>query len=402
MGGCGCQTRRFTTVMAAPAITLPRQLLIGGGATKQLPELLARFGLKSPMVVTDKFMQSSGLLNRATEALDNGGVQYSVWSDVVEDPTVASIDAGVAAFKAGPNHDCIVAFGGGSPMDSSKAIGVLATHGGKMRDYKAPFQMDQASLPVIAIPTTAGTGSECTRVTIITDTEANEKMLCMGMAYMPTAAVVDYELTMDKPHGLTAATGVDALTHAIEAYVSQKASPFTDGVAKSAMSSIFNHIRTACEKPHDPVAREQMMLGSMQAGMAFSNSSVCLVHGMSRPLGAFFHVPHGLSNAMLLPDITEFSIPDGEARYADCARVIGVADSSHSDGAACHKLVDALHLLNKDLDIMSMSAFGIEKSAYDEVIPTMAIQAEASGSPGNNPRVPTLDEMEALYKKVYA
>jgi len=383
------------------AITLPRQMLIGGGATRQLPELLTRFGLSNPMIVTDKFMQSSGLLNRATEALDTAGFKYRVFSDVVEDPTTVSIDAGVAAVNEGGDHDCLVAFGGGSPMDSSKAISVLASHGGQMRDYKAPFQMDKAALPVIAIPTTAGTGSEATRFTIITDVEANEKMLCMGMAYMPTAAIVDYELTFDKPWGLTAATGVDALTHAIEAYVSAKANPFSDGMAKLAMEACYNNVEAACVTPHDAKAREQMMLGSMQAGVAFSNASVCLVHGMSRPIGAFFHVPHGLSNAMLLPDITEFSVPAAEDRYADCARAMRIADNSHSDEAACHILVDSLQDLNKRLKIMSMSDFGIDKAKYDEVAPTMAVQAQASGSPGNNPRVPTLEEMESLYQKVY-
>jgi alcohol dehydrogenase class IV len=329
-------------------------------------------------------------------------MKYAVWSDVVEDPTTSSIDAGVAAIKEVDGCDCLVAFGGGSPMDTSKAVGVLASHGGKMRDYKAPFLMDAPSLPVIAIPTTAGTGSEATKFTIITDEESQEKMLCIGMSYMPTAAIIDYELTMDKPWGLTAATGVDAMTHAIEAYVSKKANPYSDGMALLAMGTIYRHIRTACEKPHDHEAREQMMLGSMQAGMAFSNASVCLVHGMSRPIGAFFHVPHGLSNAMLLPDITEFSIPDGEARYATCARSMGVADVSDSDTAACHKLVDALKVLNSDLKIMSMSAFGIDKAEYEESIATMAVQAEASGSPANNPRVPSVSEMEDLYRLVYS
>merc|ERR1712216_866447 len=151
-------------------------------------------------------------------------------------------------------------------------------------------------------------------------------MLCMGMSYMPTAAIVDYELTLDKPWGLTAATGVDALVHALEAYVSKKANPFSDGMALTAMGSIYRNLETACHQPHNRGAREALMIGSMQAGMAFSNASVCLVHGMSRPIGAFFHVPRGLSNAMLLPDITEFSVPAAEGRYADCARAIGVAE----------------------------------------------------------------------------
>jgi alcohol dehydrogenase class IV len=209
-------------------------------------------------------------------------------------------------------------------------------------------------------------------------------------------------LTLTMPLRLTADTGIDSLTHAIEAYVSRKASPFTDGVAKSAMALIAKHIRTACRAPDDKKAREAMMLGATQAGMAFSNASVCLVHGMSRPIGAFFHVPHGLSNAMLLPEITAFSAEAALERYADCARAMGVSPEGEGNQAAVARLLDELRALNADLKVPSPKDYGIAEDRYMDLLPTMAEQALASGSPGNNPRVPSAAEIMELYKRVYA
>jgi alcohol dehydrogenase class IV len=311
------------------------------------------------------------------------------------------VDAGVAVLQAG-SFDCLIALGGGSPIDTAKAMAVLAANGGQMRDYKVPGEIPKLGLPLIAIPTTAGTGSEVTRFTVITDSERDEKMLIMGLACCPAAAIVDYQLTLSMPWRLTADTGLDSLTHAIEAYVSRKASPFTDGLARAAMALIAKHIRSACREPGDAGAREAMMLGATQAGMAFSNASVCLVHGMSRPLGAFFHVPHGLSNAMLLPEITAFSAPAALARYGDCARAMGIAGESEGNQAAVARLLDELRQLNCDLEVPTPKAYGIDERRYGELLPVMASQALASGSPGNNPRVPSADEIIDLYKRVYA
>jgi alcohol dehydrogenase class IV len=271
-----------------------------------------------------------------------------------------------------------------------------------MRDWKVPAEIPQLGPPLIAIPTTAGTGSEVTRFTVVTDTETDEKMLIAGLACCPAAAIVDYELTLSMPYRLTADTGIDSLTHAIEAYVSRRASPFTDGLAKNAMGLIARQIRSACAEPDNRAAREAMMLGATTAGMAFSNASVALVHGMSRPIGAFFHVPHGLSNAMLLPEITAFSAPAALERYADCARAMGVAEEGEGSQAAVARLVDELRRLNEDLKVPSPQAYGIERGRYDELLPLMASQALASGSPANNPRVPTADEIIDLYRRVYA
>jgi len=384
----------------AATITAPRLMAIGGGALLELPGLLARLGLARPLIVTDPYIAGCGILDRATALFDKAQIPWSVFSDTVPDPTTGVIETGVARLQAG-DFDSLVAIGGGSSIDTAKGMSVLYANGGRMRDYKVPNEIPKAGPPIIAVPTTAGTGSEVTRFTVVSDTETDEKMLIAGLACCPTAAIVDYELTLTMPLRLTADTGIDSLTHAIEAYVSRRASPYTDGLAKNAMGLIARNIRTACATPDDHAAREAMMLGAMTAGMAFSNASVALVHGMSRPIGAFFHVPHGLSNAMLLPEITAFSAPAALDRYADCARAMGVAEDSEGSQSAVTRLLDELRRLNDDLKVPSPKAYGIARARYDELLPVMASQAIASGSPANNPRVPTSDEIIELYQRVY-
>ena len=388
------------------AIVSPRLMLVGGGAVSELPGVLAKFGLTRPLVVTDPYMVSSGLVRRCLDRLEAAGLDVAVFSDTVPEPTDTVIEAGMALLE-GSDRDCLVGFGGGSPIDTAKAMAILAhgraTGAGRhMRDFKVPVQADAAGLPVIAVPTTAGTGSEATRFTVITDTERGEKMLIAGLGALPLAAVVDYELTFSVPKRITADTGVDSLTHALEAYVSRRANPFSDTLALAAMEVIGRHLRAAYAEPGDAAAREGMMLGATQAGMAFTNSSVALVHGMSRPIGAHFHVPHGLSNAMLLPAVTRFGLEAAPVRYAEAARRIGFAAPDDSNEAACAKLRDGLVRLNRELDVPSPRDWGIPKEAWDARLGVMAEQALASGSPANNPRVPTHEEIVALYREVYA
>jgi alcohol dehydrogenase class IV len=384
----------------APTITMPRLMAVGGGALAELPSLLQRLGLTKPLIVTDPFLLRCGHLERVTQTLDEASIPWRVFSDTVADPTTAVVETG-SSHLAGGSYDCLVAVGGGSSIDTAKGMSVLAANGGQMRDYKVPAEIPKAGLPILAVPTTAGTGSEVTRFTVITDTETDEKMLISGLACCPVAAIVDYELTLTMPLRLTADTGLDSLTHAIEAYVSRRANPFTDGLAKNAMGQIARHIRTACAEPGNRAAREAMMLGATTAGMAFSNASVALVHGMSRPIGAFFHVPHGLSNAMLLPEITAFSAPAALDRYADCAQAMGIAEEGEGSQAAVARLLDELRRLNADLQVPTPRAWGIDAGRYEELLPVMASQALASGSPANNPRVPSSDEIVDLYRRVY-
>jgi alcohol dehydrogenase class IV len=375
-------------------------MAVGGGALAELPAMLRRLGLDRPLVVTDPYIASCGILDRATALLDGAQIRWSVFSDTVPDPTTTVVETGSRRLAEG-GFDSLIAVGGGSSIDTAKAMSVLAANGGQMRDYKVPAEIPQAGPPLVAIPTTAGTGSEVTRFTVITDSETDEKMLIAGLPCCPLAAIVDYELTLSMPLRLTADTGLDSLTHAIEAYVSRRASLFTDGLAKSAMGLIARHIRIACAEPDNRPARDAMMLGATTAGMAFSNASVCLVHGMSRPIGAFFHVPHGLSNAMLLPEITAFSVPAALDRYADCARAMGVAEEEEGSQSAVARLLDELRKLNDDLRVPTPRAWGIDAARYEELLPVMASQALGSGSPANNPRIPTSDEIIELYRRVY-
>jgi alcohol dehydrogenase class IV len=380
------------------AIHLPRTIRIGGGVLNDLPEVLAAAGLSRPLIVTDAWMESSGVLGRVEALLHRAGLAFRAFTGVVPDPTVTSIDAG-CDFLAEGSHDCVIGLGGGSPIDSAKMIAVRRDRA--IPELKAPHQEDSPGLPIIAIPTTAGTGSEATRFTVITDAETDEKMLCAGLAYLPQIAVVDYELTLTKPMRLTADTGIDSLVHAVEAYVSKRANSFADSMALSAMRLIWPNLPRACADPQDRAAREALMLGALQAGIAFSNSSVALVHGMSRPIGAHFHVSHGLSNAMLFPAITQWSAPAALPRYADCARAMALATDQESDQSAVGALVEALHRINADLQVPSPRAYGIGRERWGGLTSLMAQQALASGSPANNPRVPEIDEIIELYGQVW-
>jgi alcohol dehydrogenase class IV len=380
-------------------INLPRILRIGAGASRLLPEVLDELNLKQPLLVTDAFIVSLGWLDTLETQLSEKGFSHNRFTGVVPDPTSAAVTAGLAVLRQG-EYDCVVALGGGSSIDTAKAIAVMAHRDQPMRHYKVPNSIDDG-LPVIAIPTTAGTGSEATRAAVITDTDSQEKMLCMGLGLMPIAALVDFELTLSMPWRLTADTGLDSLCHALEAYVSKKANAFTDTIALAAMTAINTHIRTACQQPDNREAREAMMLAATQGGIAFSNSSVTLIHGMSRPIGALYHVPHGLSNAMLLPEITAWSISGAPARYADCARAMGMAEQRDSDDDANQKLVAGLRLLCSDLKVPSPGEFGIDAQAWQQSLELMTQQAQDSGSPNNNPRIPSATEIKELYQKVW-
>ena len=381
-------------------IIIPSIMQIGSGASQELGKIMNSMGYKNPLIITDSMMIELGYISRIEENLKDNNIIADVFKDTIPEPTVASIQAGVNKVKNG-NYDSIIALGGGSPIDSAKAIAILGKFGGVMRDYKFPRIVSEVGIPVIAIPTTAGTGSEVTRFTIISDENTDEKMLCVGKGFMPSVALIDYELTISLPKRATADTGIDALTHAMEAYVSKKANPYSDMQALAAMKLIAPNLRKVFHDGSNREAREKMMLGATLAGVAFSNASVALVHGMSRPIGAFYHVPHGLSNAMLLPSVTEYSIPAATQRYADCSRVMGVALPSDNDEVANNKLLVELSAINEELDVPTPKEFGIDKDDFMNNMEIMAKQAIASGSPGNNPRVPEVNEIIGIYKLLW-
>lgn len=384
----------------ASSIQLPRIIEVGKDARLKLPQILKSLGCHKPLIITDKVMVSLGYIDEIQNILKAEQIESDYFDETIPEPTSSSIVAGVEHIRR-HDYDAIIAIGGGSSIDSAKAIGILGKFGGEMRDYKFPRQVNETGLPIIAIPTTAGTGSECTRFTIITEDATSEKMLCAGMGFLPVAAIIDYTLTMSLPARTTADTGIDALTHAIEAYVSKKANAYSDVQALAAMKLIGPNLQKVYREPKNEAAREAMMLGSTLAGIAFSNASVALVHGMSRPIGAFFHVPHGLSNAMLLPMITAYSIKAAPEKYAQCARAMGVAHTDDADEIANQKLVNALIEINRDLQVPALAEFGVQKAEFDQVVQVMAEQALASGSPSNNPIVPTVEEMVNLYQQLW-
>lgn len=286
-------------------------------------------------------------------------------------------------------------------MDTAKAISALAMNPGKMSDFEGPNKIPRPGAPLMAIPTTAGTGSEASQFTIITDTTRNVKMLIASPHIQPRVALVDPLLTLTMPQAITAATGLDALTHAIEAYVSVKAQPITDALALHATKLISGNLRQAWCDGSNLEARAHMMIGALEAGMAFSNSSVALVHGMARPIGAYFHVPHGISNAALLPTVMEFSIPGNPRRYVDLAEAMGEITTGLSLLDAAYLSARAVKRLNDDLKIPSLRGLGVDEKKFSSIVGQMASDAIASGSPGNNPRKGTQEEIVELYRKAF-
>ena len=369
--------------MHAAELHLPSQVMIGGGCSGELAAVAERLGIRRPLIVTDPFMAEHGPVPGFAEALG-----AAVFSGVQADPTTGNVAAGLEAL-AGHDADGVIAVGGGSSLDTGKAVAVMARNAGSIADYAGYQRIPQAGLPLIGVPTTAGTGSEVTRVTVITDTEEHVKMMLLDDHLLCDAALVDFELTLSCPRELTAFVGVDSLTHAIESYVSAKASPVTDDWALRAAALIGANLRRAWSEPGDRDARAALALGATLAGMAFSNASVALVHGMSRPIGAHFGVAHGLSNAVLLPEVTRWSLDGAPDRYGRIAEALGARD-----------LVAALQQLNDDLEIPRLAALA-ERERFDAVKAEMAQDALDSGSPGFNPRVPDAGEIVALYDRIY-
>ena len=376
---------------------------IGRGSLNQLPEIIRIIGsIKSLLIVTDKQMVKFGYVKKLQELLSKEGFQTNVFDETIPDPTDTVVLNGIDILKKNKN-DAVIGFGGGSPIDTAKAIAVLSQYSNKIQDYKPPGTFDKKGLPIIAIPTTAVTGSEVTHHSVIIDTTSNnqEKISCRGEGFVPIVSIVDYELTLSKPRRLTIDSAIDTLTHGIEAYVSKKATLFSDRMALDTIRLVTENIYKVDKDPKDIKAREGLMLAATLGGLAFSNASICLVHGMSRPLGSNFKVPHGLSNAMLLPTITEFSIDHAKEKYADCSRAGKFALPEDDNETACKKLIKGLYKINKDFEVPSMELFGIKQKNFEAELENMASDAEISGAPGLNPRVPTVNEMVDLYGKAW-
>jgi len=377
---------------------VPGQIITGSGALTMAEETLKGLGKKA-LIVTDKVMIQLGNCAKVETALKNQGIDYAIYSEIVGEPTDTMIENGLKVYKEN-GCDFLVALGGGSPIDSMKAIGSLVVNGGNISDYMGKV-IDVEMPPLVAIPTTAGTGSEATQFTIITDTKKDIKMLLKGKVLMPKLAIIDPQFTMTAPPKITAATGLDALCHAVEAYTSRKAQTLSDSFAMSAVKRIFKSLPVAFKDGKNEEARIQMSVAALEAGIAFNNASVTIIHGMSRPIGALFHVAHGLSNAMLMKECLGFALEGAYDRFADLGRAIGVADATDEDKAAAEKFLSAIEGIVKELETPTLAEFGIDKEEFFKVIDKMAYDAMDSGSPKNTMREVSEEQVKQIYRNLW-
>ncbi len=382
----------------AKEFIVPGQIITGAGALDMAENTLAQLGEKA-LIVTDRVMVELGNCAKVENALKNQGVAYSVYSEIAGEPTDTMIENGLRQYQE-EGCDFLIALGGGSPIDSMKAIGSLVKNGGNISDYMGKI-IDVEMPPMAAIPTTAGTGSEATQFTIITDTKKDIKMLLKGRSLMPTLAVSDPQFTMTAPPKITAATGLDALCHAIEAYTSRQAQTLADTFALSAVRRIFKYLPIAFHDGKNEEARTEMAVAALEAGIAFNNASVTLIHGMSRPIGALFHVAHGLSNAMLMKECLGFALCGAYDRFSQLGRSIGAASAEDADKEAAEKFLAAVEGLTKELETPTLEEFGIDKEEFFRVIDKMANDALESGSPQNTCREVSKEDIEQMYRNLW-
>lgn len=380
----------------ARTFLVPARIVTGEGALDDAVETLAGLGTKA-FVVTDPMMGKLGNLAKVTDALGRAGLGWEVYDEVAGEPTDEVVSRGVERFLAS-GCDMLVALGGGSPIDTMKAVAMMAACGGDVDDYMGvPLEFDRP--PLVAIPTTAGTGSEATQFTIISNTRDDVKMLLAGSKVLPDVAIVDPQFTMTAPPSVTANTGVDALCHAVESATSRKAQPMSRTFSVSAVKRIMASLPTCFERPDDVEARAQMAIAATEAGIAFNNASVTVIHGMSRPIGALFHVPHGLSNAMIMLECLRSVVDGAYPEFAALARDAGLS-SAEDDREAAEEMLDAFAALLGRLGIPTLRASGIDADEFRARIPKMAADAMASGSPSNTIKELTAADLEAIYERL--
>lgn len=382
----------------AHSFVTPHHIVYGQGALASAAGRLSRMGTRA-LIVTDSVMVKLGNLGRVTDVLDAADITYHVYDEVNSEPIDRMVEKGVALY-AEQGCDFMIALGGGSPIDTMKAIAMCAALGAPIASFMGKPYTGPVC-PMVAIPTTAGTGSEATQFTIITDTTHDVKMLIAGTPLIPELAIVDPAFTMTAPASVTAATGVDALCHAIESFTSRKAQPLSRTFSLSAAKRIFANLATCVEEPGNVEARTQMSIAATEAGIAFNNSSVTIIHGMSRPIGALFHVPHGLSNAMLMEACFDFALDGAYPEFAEVARYCGLT-SAEDDEQAARDLMAAIHDLLATVGIPTLAEFGVGRDQFHAAIDKMAADAEASGSPANTIKPVTQADMKAIYQRIYS
>jgi alcohol dehydrogenase class IV len=386
---------------------MPKSLLFGLGAAERVGERVKELGGKRSLIVTDRLLRPSGAIEQIEKNLKRAGIDALVYDEVITEPTTDQVNKGTSIFRS-EKCDTVVALGGGSCIDAGKGIALLGTNPGEITEYEGRGKVKTPKSPMIAIPTTAGTGSELTWVSVIHDPKRDVKFLIYSPYLVPEEAIEDPLLTVSMPPSVTMSSGMDALTHAIEGYISTRdphvgygSPPLIDFLAIPAVEILSRNLRIAWADGENIEARSNMLLGQLLAGLTFGNSGTALVHGMARPLGAHFHVPHGLANAILLPYGVEYSYMAAPEKFAQIAQAMGEDIRGLSPLDAAAKTVAAVKRLCSDIRVPRLRDVGIDEKEYVRLLPQMAKDGIASGTPQVNPRKPTEKDLIDLFKRAY-
>lgn len=375
---------------------IPTAIEFGNGSVKKLPEHIRAFNGTKALIVCDPGVLNVGVVAKLEEPLKAADIPYAVFSEVEADPAIESVDKGLELGKE-EGCDVVIGVGGGSSLDTAKAIGLMLNNPGHIRDYVGINLVPNPSLPVIAVPTTAGTGSEITIWSVLSDKQAKVKLSVGSVYNCPDLALGDPELTTSLPPHITAATGMDALTHAMESYVNKATQPISEGLSVQSMKMISENLRLAVVQGENLEARSQMLLASLIAAMAFNSTRLGLAHALAIPLGAHFKIPHGLVNAILLPEVMQFNIIGNQKKFAGIASIFGVDTYNLTEREAAEKSVEAIRQLNKDVGItQTLSDFGVQ----EEDLGYIAEEAMKSGNVPVNPRKPSLEDLKNICRAV--
>ena len=388
------------SVLEAKIFSMPQKVLYGPDAMAMLPQHLKKLSVSKALIVTDKIIESLGQAAKLGDLLQQEGLAYTVYDGVNNEPEDTYVYEGLKILQE-QGCDGVIGLGGGSPMDAAKAIAIMAKNTGKISDFEGRgVVIPGGRLPLACITTTAGTSSEVSNSTVITDTERNTKMLIKSDVIRPDVAVCDAMLTVKLPKSVTAASGLDALAHAIESIISKSNQTLSTVVAKDAIKLIYNNLPLAWENGENVEARSNMMMGQMLAGIAMGNSSTASMHGMARPVGVNFHIGHGLSVAMFMPEIMEFTLPGAPEKYAEIAEAMGLDTSGLTPLEAGQKAVDAIYALRKKLQVPTLREYGVDKQAFIAAIPEMLKDKSANNTHKLNWVEPDDDAKTAIYMRV--
>lgn len=381
-------------------IVLNETSYYGAGCRSVIADEVRKRGFSKALLVTDKDLIRFGVAEKIEEVLRNAGIPYEIFSDLKANPTITNVKDGVAAFKAA-GADFIIALGGGSSIDTAKAVGIVVNNPefADVRSLEGTAETKHRAVPTFAIPTTAGTAAEVTINYVITDEEARKKMVCVDPNDIPMCAIIDCELMYSMPKGLTAATGMDALTHAIESYITPGAWTMSDMFEMKAIELIARHLKNAVDNGTDTAAREGMAEAQYIAGMGFSNVGLGIVHSMAHPLGAFYDTPHGVANALLLPYVMEYNAESpARPKYLDIARAMGVDTTGMSVDEGVAAAIGAVRALSLSIGIpQRLHEIGVKR----EDIPALAVAAFNDVCTGGNPRPTSVEDIAALYETAY-